>query len=149
MHEKCWPQQLAIVIIDEMITWINEGSFTSQEYIRICEALGKNLKSQQTKRCALSVLSDLRRQHVEALDVAELSVTNLIPKLVGSSSIRMIKSVGTAHGLSIKDEEAKEVGTNEILDHVARGNCADGNRSAPGCKRFIEQAAGLYMSNLM
>jgi hypothetical protein len=136
-----WPHSMGIRMIDSVLEWMEQGFVTVNDLVCICGALGITSNVVHKRKCLLKKLVDRRRQLLSMEDAANVSLSELMPQLGCSSSMKTIKSIGASHGVEISDAATKEDGKGEILDHMTMGRCAEGADGAPGCKRVVRDAA--------
>ena len=147
VNNERWPHSMGIRVIDSILEWVEQGSLSVKDFVCVCAALGITSTAGNKKRSLRTKLVDRRRQLLDVADAAALSLTELLPQLGSSSSMRAIKSVGAAHGVEISDDEAKISGTAKILDHVTQGNCVrEAVSYSPGCERLKASATLQYES---
>lgn len=140
VNNEEWPHSMGVRLIDDTIRWVEQGLLGTDEFVRTCECLNITTQVVNKKRSLMTKLIDRRRQLLSMSDAAALSLPDLLPQLVSSSSMKMIKSVGAAHDVEITENDTKIDGTTKILDHMTHGNCVEQFHSTPGCQRLTKDS---------
>ena len=138
-NEK-WPHSMAIHVIDDTIRRVQQGLLSTDDFVRTCEGLDITARVVNKKRSLVTKLVERRQQLLNMMDAATLSLTEQLPKLAASSSMKVIKSVGATHGVEISKDDTKTDGCAKILEHITHGNCVEQCRRTPGCERLVEDS---------
>lgn len=134
-----WPQSIAIKLIDLTCQWVDEGVLSSKDLGSICQGLGILPGKTQQRRSLLLKLAAQRRCLVGALDAATLSITETLRALGSTSKLDTIRATCAAHDIPIDQSESKGSLTDRMINHIARGECAEG--LAPGCDHVIKESS--------
>ena len=132
-----------INMIDATLDWVDKGVLTLADYSVICSSLEITTTSSHKKRALHSAMSNRRRLFLNTLDALDHSLKDLVPSLGTTSSVKLLRSVGAAHGLKLSPKESKDDTSSKLLQHVTQGDCVknvEGSDYARGCARLTKEA---------
>jgi hypothetical protein len=133
-----WAHLLGVRLIDITLEWVDRGALSVTDFIRIGDALGMNVNAKKKVRSLRTSLIDRRRTFLNIVDSSKLHLAGLFTQLGGTSNVKTLRSIGSAHGLHVLDEDTRDEASSKIINHVAQGKCAENMSSAPGCEVLIK-----------
>ena len=137
------PENMGVQMIDRTLEWFDDGMLSLAALSTICRALDIPASASQEKRSFLRGMSSRRRMLLKDVDALHNSLDHLVPSMGCRSSVKVLKSVGAAHGLTFSKKDTHAMTTSKLLNHVTRGECVEnirGAESAPGCERLVSES---------
>ena len=133
-------EKISIQMIDAVLEWVDQGVMSLKQFSTICSALEITSNSSQKKRVLVQGILDRRRV---LLDTLNRSLDDLVPCLGGRSSVKVMKSVGAAHGITFSKNDTRDLARSKLLNHVAQGKCVENIKGAgfsPACNRLVNES---------